>query len=197
MNDFWIYFNIGLNHVLDFNAYDHMIFLLALTLPYDAKAWKRLLILVSIFTLGHTISLFLSVFDVVKIKPTMVELLIPITILITAIYNLISQGKKGKNDSLSFVGFVTLFFGIIHGLGFSGYFNSILPGNATDKLWPLLEFALGIETAQITIVILALIIGYVVQTLFKFSKRDWILSVSSFIIGIVMPLIINNEIWSK
>ncbi|WP_374550231.1 HupE/UreJ family protein [Flavobacterium sp.] len=197
MNDFWIYFNIGLNHVLDFNAYDHMIFLLALTLPYDAKAWKRLLILVSIFTLGHTISLFLSVFDVVKIKPTMVEILIPITILITAIYNLISQGKKGKNDSLSFVGFVTLFFGIIHGLGFSGYFNSILPGNATDKLWPLLEFALGIETAQITIVILALIIGYVVQTLFKFSKRDWILSVSSFIIGIVMPLIINNEIWSK
>ncbi len=197
MNDFWIYFNIGLNHVLDFNAYDHMIFLLALTLPYDAKAWKRLLILVSIFTLGHTISLFLSVFDVVKIKPTMVELLIPITILITAIYNLISQGKKGKNDSLSFVGFVTLFFGIIHGLGFSGYFNSILPGNATDKLWPLLEFALGIETAQITIVILALIIGYVVQTLFKFSKRDWILSVSSFIIGIVMPLIINNEIWNK
>ncbi|MFN8326373.1 MAG: HupE/UreJ family protein [Flavobacteriaceae bacterium] len=197
MNDFWIYFNIGLNHVLDFNAYDHMIFLLALTLPYDAKAWKRLLILVSIFTLGHTISLFLSVFDVVKIKPTMVEILIPITILITAIYNLISQGKKGKNDSLSFVGFVTLFFGIIHGLGFSGYFNSILPGNATDKLWPLLEFALGIETAQITIVILALIIGYVVQTLFKFSKRDWILSVSSFIIGIVMPLIINNEIWNK
>lgn len=197
MNDFWIYFNIGLNHVLDFNAYDHMIFLLALTLPYDAKAWKRLLILVSIFTLGHTISLFLSVFDVVKIKPTMVELLIPITILITAIYNLISQGKKGKSDGLSFVGFVTLFFGIIHGLGFSGYFNSILPGNATDKLWPLLEFALGIETAQITIVILALIIGYVVQTLFKFSKRDWILSVSSFIIGIVMPLIINNEIWSK
>lgn len=197
MNDFWIYFNIGLNHVLDFNAYDHMIFLLALTLPYDAKAWKRLLILVSIFTLGHTISLFLSVFDVVKIKPTMVEILIPITILITAIYNLISQGKKGKNDSLSFVGFVTLFFGIIHGLGFSGYFNSILPGNATDKLWPLLEFALGIETAQITIVILALIIGYVVQTLFKFSKRDWVLSVSSFIIGIVMPLIINNEIWNK
>lgn len=197
MNDFWIYFNIGLNHVLDFNAYDHMIFLLALTLPYDAKAWKRLLILVSIFTLGHTISLFLSVFDVVKIKPTIVEILIPITILITAIYNLISQGKKGKNDSLSFVGFVTLFFGIIHGLGFSGYFNSILPGNATDKLWPLLEFALGIETAQITIVILALIIGYVVQTLFKFSKRDWILSVSSFIIGIVMPLIINNEIWNK
>ena len=197
MNDFWIYFNIGLNHVLDFNAYDHMIFLLALTLPYDAKAWKRLLILVSIFTLGHTISLFLSVFDVVKIKPTMVEILIPITILITAIYNLISQGKKGKSDSLSFVGFVTLFFGIIHGLGFSGYFNSILPGNATDKLWPLLEFALGIETAQITIVILALIIGYVVQTLFKFSKRDWILSVSSFIIGIVMPLIINNEIWNK
>jgi hypothetical protein len=96
MNDFWIYFNIGLNHVLDFNAYDHMIFLLALTLPYDAKAWKRLLILISIFTLGHTISLFLSVFDVVKIKPTLVEFLIPITILITAVYNLVSQGKKGK-----------------------------------------------------------------------------------------------------
>lgn len=196
MNDFWIYFNIGLKHVLDINAYDHVLFLLALTVPYDAKAWKKILILVSLFTLGHTVSLFLAVFGIVKINPTFVEFLIPITILITAFFNLYSAGKSAKKDSLTFIGFVTLFFGIIHGLGFSNYFNSILSGSATDKLIPMFEFALGIEAAQIIVVVVALILAFVVQTLFKFSKRDWILTISAFIIGVVVPMILQSEIWN-
>lgn len=196
MNDFWIYFNIGLKHVLDINAYDHVLFLLALTVPYEAKAWKKILILVSLFTLGHTVSLFLAVFGIIKINPTFVEFLIPITILITAAFNLYSVGKAAKKDNLTFIGFVTLFFGIIHGLGFSNYFNSILSGSATDKLLPMFEFALGIEAAQIIVVVVALILAFVVQTLFKFSKRDWILTISAFIIGVVVPMILQNEIWN-
>lgn len=195
MSDFWIYFNIGLKHVLDINAYDHVLFLLALTVPYDAKAWKRILILVSLFTLGHTFSLFLAVFGIVKINPTFIEFLIPITILITAIFNIYSTGKSAKKDNMTFIGFVTLFFGIIHGLGFSNYFNSILSGSATDKLLPMFEFALGIEAAQIIIVIATLILAFIFQTLFKFSKRDWIVSVSAFIIGVVTPMILRSEIW--
>jgi len=197
MSDFLIYFNIGLKHVLNIYAYDHVLFLLALTVPYDFKSWKRILILVSFFTLGHTLSLFLSVFNIVTVKSNIVEFLIPITILIAGLYNIVVLGKSSKKESLTFVGIITVFFGIIHGLGFSNYFNSILTGKPTDKLLPLFEFAIGIETAQIIIVVAALLLAYMVQTLFKFSKRDWVLIISGFIVGVVIPMILQNEIWHK
>jgi hypothetical protein len=197
MSDFWIFFKVGLQHVLDINGYDHLLFLIALTVPYAFKDWKRMLILVSIFTLGHTLALFLSVFNVIVVKSVWVELLIPFTILITAFFNLFTAGKSSKQDSISFIGAVTLFFGIIHGLGFSNYFKALLPGKPTDKLAPLLEFALGIEAAQIIIILLVLLLSFVVQTLFRFNKRDFTLIMSAFVIGVVVPLILNNPIWKK
>lgn len=197
MSEFLTYFNIGLHHVLDINAYDHILFLIALVTPYAFKDWKRVLILVSLFTLGHTLSLILSVFGVVYIKPGLVEFLIPITILITALFNLFTAGKSGKNESITFIALVTVFFGIIHGLGFSSYFKSILPGSATDKLIPALEFAVGIEAAQVIVVVSVLIISYIVQTFFRFSKRDWSLVMSAFVAGVVLPMIIENEIWNR
>jgi hypothetical protein len=197
MSEFLIYFNIGLKHVLDIGAYDHVLFLLALTVPYEVKDWTRILILVSFFTLGHTLSLILSVFGIVIIKVNIIEFLIPITILITALFHLLTVGKTSKKESITFIAIVTLFFGIIHGLGFSNYFNSILSGNATDKMLPLLEFALGIEAAQIIVVIAGLILSFIIQTLFRFSKRDWTLTISAFIIGVVIPLILQSEIWHR
>jgi HupE / UreJ protein len=197
MSDFWIYFNLGLKHVLDIFAYDHVLFLLALTVPYEFKSWKRILILVSLFTLGHTLALFLSVFNIIAIKSNIVEFLIPITILIAALYNIIISGKSSKQSSITFIGIVTVFFGVIHGLGFSNYFNTILSGKPTDKLLPLFEFALGIEVAQIIVVLAALLLAYVVQTLLKFSKRDWVLIISAFIVGVVIPMILQSEIWVK
>jgi hypothetical protein len=197
MSDFWIFFKVGLEHVLDINGYDHLLFLIALTAPYVSKDWKRILILVSFFTLGHTLSLLLSVFNVVAVKAVLVELLIPITILITALFNIIMAGKSTKNGNMSFVASITVFFGIIHGLGFSNYFNSILPGKPVDKLAPLFEFALGIEAAQILVVLSVLILAFIFQTLFRFNKRDFTLIMSSFVIGVVVPLIIENPIWHK
>ncbi|MFM2213361.1 MAG: hypothetical protein RL427_624 [Bacteroidota bacterium] len=197
MSDFWIYFIIGLKHVLNIFAYDHVLFLLALTVPYDFKSWKRILILVSLFTLGHSLALFLSVFNVISIKVNLVEFLIPITILIAAMYNIILSGKSSKKDGITFAGIVTVFFGIIHGLGFSNYFNSILSGKPSDKLVPLTEFALGIETAQIIVVIAALSLAYMILNLTIFSKRDWTLSISAFIVGVVIPMILQSEIWHK
>lgn len=195
MQEFWVYFNIGLKHVLDINGYDHVLFLIALCVPYAFKDWKRVLLLVTLFTVGHTISLILSVYGVVQVKASLIEFLIPITILITALFHLFTAGKSSKKESISFVASVTLFFGIIHGLGFSNYFKSILPGSSSDKLLPLLEFALGIETAQIIVVIIVLIISYIVQTVFRFSKRDWTLVASAFVCGVVVPMIIESEIW--
>lgn len=197
MSEFWTYLEIGIRHVLNISAYDHVLFLIALTVPYAFKDWKKVLFLVSIFTIGHTLALILSVFGIIVIKVNLVEFMIPITILITAIFNLFTAGKSSKNESISVVGFVTLFFGIIHGLGFSNYFNTILSGKASDKMLPLLEFALGIETSQLIIVFVVLILSFIVQTVFRFSKRDFTLVMSAFVIGVVIPLIIQSSIWNR
>lgn len=197
MSEFWIYFKIGLNHVLDIHGYDHVLFLIALTVPYAFKDWKRVLLLITIFTIGHTLALMLSVFNIVTVKANLVELLIPITILITAFFNLFTAGKSSKQESITFIGALTLFFGIIHGLGFSNYFKEILPGKSTDKLLPLLEFAFGIEVAQVIVVLVVLIISFIVQTLFRFNKRDFTLVMSAFVIGVVIPLIIDSPIWRR
>lgn len=197
MSDFWIYFQIGLKHVLDINAYDHVLFLIALAVPFSFKDWKRILLLVSLFTIGHTMALLLSVFGIIAIKVSVVELLIPITILITALFNLFTAGKSNKKESINLIFFIVLFFGIVHGLGFSNYFKSILGGTATSKLLPLGEFALGIEAAQLVVVFVVLILSYIMQTVFRFSKRDWTLVMSAFIIGVVLPMIIENEIWLR
>ncbi|KAF2341303.1 HupE/UreJ family protein [Flavobacterium tistrianum] len=197
MSQFWIYFQIGLKHVLDINAYDHVLFLIALTVPYLFKDWKRIFLLVSLFTIGHTLALVLSVYGIIAIKVNVVEFLIPITILVTALYHLFTAGKTSKNDGVNLVFFITLFFGIIHGLGFSNYFKTILGGSATSKLLPLGEFALGIEAAQLVVVFVVLVISYIVQTVFRFSKRDWALVMSAFIIGVVIPMIIESPIWNR
>lgn len=198
MSEFWLYFKVGINHVLDINAYDHVLFLIALMIPYTFKDWKKVLLLVSLFTIGHTLSLILSVYSVVYVNPNVIEFLIPITIIITAFYTLLTAGKSSKsNGNISFMGVTTLFFGIIHGLGFSNYFKSILPGNASDKLIPSLEFALGIEAAQLIVVFGVLILAYVVQNFFRFSKKDWALVMSAFVIGVVLPMILESEIWNK
>jgi hypothetical protein len=196
MSDFWLYFNLGLRHVLDINGYDHLLFLIALTVPYTFKDWKNVLLLVTLFTVGHTLSLMLSVFGMVTIDAAIIELLIPITILVTALYNIIKAAKKSaKTASINFLAVTTLFFGIIHGLGFSNYFNLILGKDAKEKLAPLMEFALGIESAQVIVVLGVLILTFVMQEFFRLSRRDWILVTSSFVAGVVLPMITGSEIW--
>jgi hypothetical protein len=195
MSEFMLYLNVGLKHVLDINAYDHVLFLTALVVPYHFKDWKKIITLVSVFTLGHTLALVLAVFEMVKINVTLVEFLIPITILCTAVYNLFQSGKGKNNASISAAVFVTLFFGIIHGLGFSNYFNSILAGTPRDKIIPMLQFAVGIEIAQLAVVVTVLLASFIIQYFIRNSKRNWILITSSIIIGVVIPMLIESEIW--
>ena len=195
MTDFWIYVEIGLKHVLNLNGYDHVMFLMALTVSNSFHEWKRMLLFITIFTIGHTLALVLSVFDVLHINEGLVEFLIPITILVTALYNFVMVRKSFKKESIKTTALITLFFGVIHGLGFSNYFKTILPGNASDKVAPLFEFSIGIEGAQLAVVLTVLIFSYSVQNLFKVAKRDFSMVVSAFIIGVVLPIIIKNEIW--
>ena len=197
MSEFWVYFQIGLHHVLDIQAYDHVLFLMALVIPFTFKDWKKIILSVTLFTLGHTTALVFSVYKILVVKASFIEFLIPITILLTAIYNLASIRKSNKKEKINWVFLITLFFGIIHGFGFSNYFNTLLGGSSNSKLVPLLEFALGIEAAQLTVVLAVLVLAYIVQTVFKYSRRDWILVGSAFIVGVVLPMIIESEIWNQ
>lgn len=197
MSDFWINFMIGLKHLWNIHAFIDILFLLALTVPYEIKVWKRILVLISLITVGHTLALMLSVFNILTIKGTIVAFIIPILILVVALFNIISTGKSSKKNSITFIAIVTSLFGIIHGLGFSNYFNNIVSGKPTDKLLPLFESAFGFGVSQIIMVLLTFLLAYVAQTLLKLSKRDWILIVSAFVTGVVIPMIIRSEIWYK
>lgn len=191
MSQFWLYFRLGLEHVLDWNAYDHILFLIVLVASYSFHAWKRVFWLVTIFTLGHTLSLFLSVYEIVLVDTAWVEFLIPITILVTAVFNMVNAKKKESKNNISILYLTTAFFGIIHGLGFSTYFKMIASGTESIFL-PLLEFALGIETAQIIVVLCVMIIGFILQNMLRVKRRDWILVVSAVVIGVILPILKEN-----
>jgi hypothetical protein len=195
MEEFWFNVSYGLNHVLDINGYDHVLFLMVLAVPYAFKDWKPVLILVSLFTLGHTLSLFLAAYKIVSVNGTLVEFLIPLTILLAALYNVFTAGKPVKKQGINLLMFSSMFFGLIHGLGFAREFRMFI-GQTEEKFVPLIEFALGIELAQVIIVFVVLFLGFLFQTLFRFSKRDWILVLSSVVIGLVLPMLIENELFS-
>ena len=192
LENFWFNVEYGINHVLDINAYDHVLFLIALTVPYLFNNWKRVLLLVSLFTLGHTLSLVLAAYNVVSVNGQLVEFLIPISILVVALFNVFTAGKGAQKEKVGVLFFSTLFFGLVHGLGFAREFQ-ILVGRAENKLISLLEFALGIEIAQVIIVFIVLFLGYIMQTVFRFSKRDWIMVVSSIVVGLVIPMILGSD----
>ena len=194
MNEFWFNVKYGANHVLDINGYDHVLFLMVLAVPYLFKDWKRVFLLVSLFTIGHTLSLVLAAYNVVSVNGKLVEFLIPITILIAAIYNVFTGGKKDKSKKIGLLLFAALFFGVIHGLGFAREFAMVF-GDAQNKLLALLEFALGIEIAQVIIVFVILFLGMLFQTIFRFSQRDWVMVLSSIVIGLVIPILLANNIF--
>jgi hypothetical protein len=189
MSDFWLYLKLGLTHVLDWQAYDHIVFLIVLIAAYNFSNWKRIFILVSLFTIGHTASLLLANYSVVTVSSKWIEFLIPVTILVAAVYNLFTSGKINRSGKVGLFYVITVFFGLIHGFGFATYYKMITGGN---DILPLFEFALGIEFAQLIIVAIVLISSFIFQSIFRFNKRDWVLVVSSIVIGVVIPMLQNN-----
>jgi hypothetical protein len=192
MEEFILYFKMGLNHVLDFKAYDHILFLIVLAVVFSFNQWKKAILLITLFTLGHSLTLGLAAYGVVNFDINLIEFLIPVTIFITGATNLFRTGKPNQKNSINLV--FALFFGLIHGLGFSNYFRMMI-GKSEDKLMPLLEFALGIEAAQIIIVFAILVIGALLQSVLKVSKRDWVLVTSSIVIGFSIQMILERYPW--
>lgn len=193
LETFWTNVQYGINHVLDIKGYDHLLFLMVLAVPYVFKDWKRVLLLITMFTLGHTLSLVLATYGIVTVNGKLVEFLIPVTILIIAVYNVFTASKKGKGNKIGLLFFTALFFGLIHGLGFARYLK-MLAGQSENKIELLLEFALGIEIAQVIIVFVVLFLGFLGQTIFRFSRRDWVMVVSAVVVGLVIPMIIQSDL---
>ncbi len=193
MDDFKLFLELAFRHVLDWNAYDHILFFIVLAVVYSFKDWKKTLWLITFFTIGHTITLALSVYELVSVRGEIVEFLILATIFITAIVNLLTVRKKQFHQS-NINQIFALVFGLIHGLGLSTLLKITIEDSAT-KLWPMLYFALGVELAQIVVVALILIGGFIAQEFFKVKRRDWILVISSIVIGIILPLLFERKFW--
>jgi len=193
MENLQLFLKLAFDHVLDWKAYDHILFFIVLAVIYNFNDWKKVLWLITLFTIGHTTTLGLATYNVVNIKIEIIEFLIPLTIFITALANLLTVGKKNFHKTNLNL-FFAFFFGLIHGLGLSGFLKMILD-DSDDNLLPLLEFAFGVELAQIAIVLCILILGYIAKNVLKISKRDWVLILSSIVIGIVIPMLFERKIW--
>ncbi len=188
MEDFLFYVELGLGHVLDFNAYDHILFLTALAIPFTFRLWKQILTLVTIFTVAHCLSLAFSVYELIEVNVAWIEFLIPITILVTALFNVKQLVKKNTALNFKLQSAATAFFGLIHGFGFSNYFKMLMAGE-DRKLNPLLGFATGIELSQIVIIIGVLFLAFLLVERLRLSKRYFVLGTSTMVILITLPMI--------
>jgi hypothetical protein len=194
MYDFWFYCKLGINHVLDWGAYDHVLFLTALTVPFTFRNWKKVLVLATLFTIAHCFSLLLSAYDFVRVNVELVEFLIPLTILSTALYNILLALNIRREGKAYLLEFTTTFFGLIHGFGFSNYFNMLMSGEQ-EKLGPLVGFASGIEISQILVIFSVLLMGYIFQNSLKVKKLTFVVVVSSAIVLLTIPMLMKSWPW--
>ncbi len=169
MDEFKIWFFTGIEHILDLKGYDHILFVTLMVLTYYFNKWGKLLLLISAFTIGHSISLALSVTNKIYLPPPLTEFFIALSILITAVYHLVYY-KKVDQKNATFVIFIVVFFGLIHGMGFSYLLRSML-GREESVALPLLWFNLGLEVGQIIIVLIVLIISFLLAFVFKFPYK--------------------------
>jgi hypothetical protein len=190
MHEFWMYTQIGFNHIANLYGMDHILFVAALCIRYQFSDWKKWLILITAFTIGHSITLVLSVFSYLNFSTNWIEFLIPVTILITSISNMFVK-KFSFNTRFPVIYFFALFFGLIHGLGFSFYLKSLL-GLQQNIAPALLAFNLGLEIGQILIVMAILVISFIFVTLLKAPRRDFILIVSGGILALSLQMAIER-----
>ncbi|WP_109698443.1 HupE/UreJ family protein [Chitinophaga deserti] len=189
MQEFSMYFEEGWQHIADLGGYDHILFIMALCAVYLMNDWKKVLILVTAFTVGHSITLALSVLNIVRVSTDLIEFLIPVTIVITALGNALRGGKEPGRVQWNY--FLALFFGLIHGLGFSNYLRSML-GTQSDIVQPLLAFNLGLEFGQLIIVTIILILSQLIIQIGKVSRRDWTIFLSAAIFGVAFVMSIER-----
>jgi hypothetical protein len=192
MEEFKTWFFIGFDHIMDIQALDHTLFILALVVAYDSSQIKKIIFLITAFTIGHSVTLALSALELISFNQKIIEFSIPLTIFLTALNNIVNR-KESKKKFVSSNYIIGLVFGLIHGLGFANYLKALLfKGNVVFELF---AFNVGIEIAQIILVFVFLFLSFLFSR-FVFSKReDWILFISSIIMGVSLMLISNAKFW--
>lgn len=195
-SEFLVYLRLGFEHIADVNGYDHVLFITALCAVYALRQWRQVLWLVTAFTVGHSITLALATLRLVTINDTLVEVLIPLTIFVTSVVNIMeadevehrlqesTRARWGKYG-------LALGFGLIHGLGFSNFLRSIL-GAEESIVVPLLAFNLGLEAGQIVILFFVLVLSLVMVRLVKMTRYAWILVLSGATAGVALTMIIER-----
>jgi hypothetical protein len=189
MQNLGFYFDLGWHHIIAWEAKDHWLFILALSAIYLAGNWKQVLVLVTAFTIGHSITLALSIFDVVRVNSGWVEFLIPCTIVATALFNFFQTDFKPR--SLRHNYFLALFFGLIHGLGFA---NAIRFMMAKDESigWSLFGFNIGLEAGQIVVVTVILLVSYLVVNKAGLNRKWWV-----WVLSLVALIMAAKMIWER
>ena len=192
MEEFKTWFFIGFDHIMDIQALDHTLFILALVVAYDSSQIKKIIFLITAFTIGHSVTLVLSALELISFNQKIIEFSIPLTIFLTALNNIVNR-KESKKKFVSSNYIIGLVFGLIHGLGFANYLKALLfKGNVVFELF---AFNVGIEIAQIILVFVFLFLSFLFSR-FVFSKReDWVLFISSLIMGVSLMLISNAKFW--
>lgn len=196
MNEFWLWFSTGIEHILDWHGYDHILYVMALCVIFSYKQWKPLLILVTAFTIGHSLTLAASVMQIFTVRQAWIEVLIPLTILLTCIVNIASRNKFNARDGRAAPGyrlnyFFALLFGFIHGMGFSYLLKSML-GKEESLVFPLLCFNLGLEVGQLIIVAFMLLLSVFLVRFTRIKMPDYLFFVSSAVFGIAFLLFVQR-----
>jgi len=189
MQDFGFYFGLGWEHIISKDALDHQLFIAALAAIYLLKDWKQVLVLVTAFTIGHSLTLALSVLDIIRFNSKWVEFLIPLTIVITAASNLFQHQFTQKSIRINY--FLALFFGLIHGMGFA---NSIRFMMASDQNlgWSLFGFNLGLEAGQVVVVIVLLVLTWFIVSLLKINRREWVIFLSAAVFALALKMVLER-----
>ena len=189
MQDFLFYLKLGWEHIISLDALDHQLFVLALIAIYSFNDWKKILILVTAFTIGHSITLALSILDIVRVSSKWVEFLIPVTIVLTSLGNILMKNKKNGIMKMNY--YLALIFGLIHGMGFANTAR-VMIAKSQSIFFPLLGFNIGLELGQIVIVLAILIILFISLKIFKINKKDWILFVSSGVLALSLKMALER-----
>jgi HupE / UreJ protein len=189
MQDFGFYFGLGWEHIISKNALDHQLFIAALAAIYILKDWRQVLILVTAFTIGHSLTLALSVLDIIRFDSKWVEFLIPLTIVITACSNFFQKKFTARSIRINY--FLALFFGLVHGMGFANSIRFMLAGDQ-NLGWSLFGFNLGLEAGQIVVVVLLLLAAHFITRLLKVNRRDWVIFLSSGVLGLALKMVFER-----
>jgi hypothetical protein len=189
MQDFSFYFGVGFDHIISKDALDHILFILVLAAVYQLKDWKHVLILVTAFTIGHSVTLALSIFNIVRFPDAWVEFLIPCTIVLTALINLLKRSPASGKVNLNY--YLAAFFGLIHGMGFANTLRFMLSRNQRIG-WNLLGFNAGLEAGQILVVLLILCISFLFVELLKVNKREWVVFLSAGVFSLALKMALER-----